>query len=577
MPDQQVAPEIVTGLRAAVLRSHGACVGEAEPSLRFVLGLRSDLREPLCDRGSRWAHVEAGDRLARRRRERLAVRPLAVLVLRADPHLVVGGLLEEVHHRLSPGRAADEERFLADRSEMDAIRVRVLRGRPADLQSRCRGPDQLEPVHRARCAAGAADDDVSGDPQAELRCPECHQPRHLDRPVLLEVGVVRDSVRPVRVHPGVGVQEYVLGTLRTELVEERSTARGEIDQRRIELGSDRDRCLDVLREADPESSGVGVDIASAHRGDHDRLAAPLPGPFDVGAQILAEVLGRRVPVGNRIGRIVVAELHVDVVARAHQTEHLVQPSLVDEAAGGTPTDGAVVDEDPVADEAIEELAPAGLGHPVRVVGLHRGVAQQVQGGSMSASASGKGLDVHGVDVRGGPRQREAQPTGDEGELELELEHLPGFGFGLRDLLDLLGGDGDVGGPVQVSREDPDPVVPRREVHQKGRCARGGDEVAAQRVLSPTVRLGQRRSVLESVSEIRRVGGLRCDLSGSSSDLSRAEVEAPGAGLPGHSVHVRDGSAGDAEHRGAEGGGSHPRQDGAPRELGGVRGLRRGDL
>lgn len=241
-------------------------------------------------------------------------------------------------------------------------------------------------------------------------------------------------------------------------------------------------------------------------------------------------------------------------------------------------DGAVVDEDPVAEEAVEELPPAGLGHPVRVVGLHRGVAQQVQGGASSAPAGGEGLDLHGVEVRGRARHGEAQPAGHEGEVELELEHLSRFGLGRRDLLDLLGGDGDVGGPGRVSRDQGDPVVPRLEVHQEGRAALGRDEVAAQRVVPAAVRFGQRRGVVESVPELGRVGGLRRHLRGSSGDLPRTEVEAPGALASCLGIDVgRCGAARQAEHGSSEGGGAHPRQERTPGERRRVRGLRRGDL
>ena len=89
--------------------------------------------------------------------------------------------------------------------------------------------------------------------------------------------------------------------------------------------------------------------------------AALARTLDVDAQVLLVVGRRRVAVVHALGRVVVPELHEQVVARAHRAEDLVEAALRDEVLRAAAADRVVGDLVPVGEVPSDHLTQPACG------------------------------------------------------------------------------------------------------------------------------------------------------------------------------------------------------------------------
>jgi hypothetical protein len=246
------------------------------------------------------------------------------------------------------------------------------------------------------------------------------QAGHLDRAVHLEVGVVGGAGGPVRIDPGRDVQEHRLGLFGADPVEERSRGGRQVDHRDAGLLVEFVDLLDVLGEGDVELAGRGVEAAARNGGDEDGGGALLERARDVVVpQVHLVVVRRSVALGDRRRRVIVSELDKEVVALLDLVEDGVEAALLDEGARGPSADGVVGDRDVrVVEVAVDDLAPAGLGLPVGVVGLDGGVGGEVDGDPVGLRLGGRGGGHAERRRRGGrcgePGQRASAPERSRG-------------------------------------------------------------------------------------------------------------------------------------------------------------------
>ncbi len=350
--------------------------------------------------------------------------------------------------------------------------------------------------------------------------------RHLDRAVLLEVRVIDRAGRTLREDARIDVQEHRLRGLRSDLVEV-GTARGrEVDEVDSLLDGELGHLRDVLGEAHVEQAGRRVERAARDGSDEDRGRAALAGALDVDAQVLLVVLRARVAVVDALGRVVVAELHEEVIPWADAAQHLVETPLGDEVLGGAPADGVVGEGDVVGEEPVDHLPPAGLRRVRgRVVGLHRRVARDVGGRDGTCHPSGKPGDRDGVERGGSACDLEREPTVHERDREGHLQvRARSLGVG-EHLGDALGRDRRRRGGLLVAGDQLDRVVPGAELDLEGRAV-GGDEVLAKRIPGVAVDIGGgiRGGLREAVAPLRVEGGGARDGQGALGEVTGAEVE-----------------------------------------------------
>ena len=103
--------------------------------------------------------------------------------------------------------------------------------------------------------------------------------------------------------------------------------------------------------------GLRLEVSSHHAVEEHRYAPPLPCLLDEALEVGIEG-GAHIRVSVRLRfLVVVSELDKDIVALFHFFEHLIPPSLIDEAFRGASVHRMVVDHHAVCEEALQHHAP----------------------------------------------------------------------------------------------------------------------------------------------------------------------------------------------------------------------------